>query len=502
MGNENAREVQQWSEAKFCQNRYYNYFGSDMPMTISVKELGGDNAIDQISDGRTNLGYIEIGEDFKSVTVMDGGRGISTKKTMRQDTEKMSTFLYLAVAKLYTSTNYDEDNGSASNTVGQNGVGATVSNFLSSHYTVGIVSKNPEKHNVKNVISIMDESKYSKEVHSRFYDNPTGAVYGYHFQDGEPTIDGTPMDQETPEWIGINVPKFYGEDETFGFLFHAEYNRSVIDEGINIDWIRDYIKTRLGECKIKDKDIYLTFRYPEEKDDIVTMKEIIFVRAVEPTEFSKINKDKIDNKEMFVISSWEDYVNEVKKSNPEDVFGPFSIGYYQVFYAKDSKLLEHIPNIVQGAQVTNSKQIPITFDVGNTTIKIPVPCVFKLDAKIARGLTYTDQTKRKLGSNKKTPPKINLNCLEIQFNRTPELKEHFERIANEKFLEKSGKKISSDFYWKATGGETAREFFSKDVDSNKSLAFILNSIKDDLDVIEYCAKNNISIETLEKAVNE
>lgn len=501
-----GREGTQWSEQEFCRNRFYNFLGNRMPSTISVKELGGDNAIDQISDGKTNVGYIEIGEDFRSVTVLDGGKGISLRQTIRKDNGKPSTFLFLNVAKLYTSTNYQEDANSniadASSTIGQNGIGTKVSNFCSSHFTVGIVAKNPEKHSSKVVVNTIPEDTFNQSIHDKIYGtekNPaTGCVKGYHFQRGIETIDGTPMDEAVPEWIRVNVPKFYEQDGTFGYFVHAEYDQEILGDDIDCNWIKDYIKARLSGCSNTKEDITFVFRYPtkSDDDDKVKMNEVIFVKPVNPKEFEKSHKKEIESGKLEIITSWEDMCEEVKRANPDKIWGPFDYGFFKIYYSKDAELLANIPNIAQGAKVNNPKQFMKAFTVGNSTIKIPVPCVFKLSAKNARGLGYNDQTKERLASNQKTPAKLHINCLEKQFDKVLEMKEYFNKLANDKFLAGTGKKIHSDFYWPANGGETAREFFSKGVTKKEDLAFILNQIKDDEDVAKYCKENNIDFDKL------
>lgn len=510
MGSVNeGREGIQWSEQEFCRNRFYNYLGNAHPSTISVKELGGDNAIDQISDGKTNIGYIEIGKDFKSVTVLDGGKGISLRQTIRKDNGKPSTFLFLNIAKLYTSTNYQEDDKAkiedASSTIGQNGIGSKVSNFCSSHFTAGIVARHPGKH-VKNIVkNTVPGETFDKEVHDLIYgteENPaTGCVKGYHFQRGIAKIsEDHVMTEENPEWIAVNVPLFFGEKETYGYFVHAEYDTEILGDEIDCSWIEDYIKTRISNCTVKNKDIFFTYRYPvKDADSNVTIKEKIFARPVNATEFKKTYKKDIEDGKIEVLLSWEEMCEEVKAANPGDVWGPFDFGFYKIFYAKTADLIDKIPNMAQGAKVFNPKQFTKVFPVANTTIRYAIPCCFKLTAKNARGLAYSDQTKERLVSNQKTPAKLHINCLEKQFDKISDMKEYFQRLANEKYLTGTGKKIRSDFYFPASGGKTAREFFSKHVDKEENLKFILDSIKDDPDVIAYVKENNIDLDSLVKA---
>ena len=504
---EEGRQGTQWSEVEFLKNRFYNYLGGDMPTTIACKELA-DNCTDQICDGRTNKGYFEIGENFLSVTAVDGGNGISTKKTVRIDTEKESTFLYLAIAKLYNSTNYGDQSSDDSKTVGSNGVGTKCNNFLSNIFTAGKIACHPGNHKVENINVDNFVGNLDKESFRKTYENPNGAVYGYNFMHGSATINSVDAQKENdPKWIGINVPLFEGETEPYGYMVHADYDNSItgFEDPINCQWIKDYIKVRLENAEPKDSDIYFTFRYPEKSSEgVVTMKEVVFVRALDYKAFAKEHKEEIASGRYELLISWDDQVNAIV-NNPEfsgEVFGPYHVGYFDMLFAKRPEILKDIQNVCQGSIVLNSKSIALPFDVAGQNVKMMCPVVWRLSAKRAKGLMYTDQTKRKVANKKTTPKPLNLENLEAQAKRIPELMAFLESEANAKFLKKQNSSLQSDFYWPASGGTTAREYFSEPFGKHPEYALeVFNRIKDDDAVIKYAEEKKINMNNVEKGIS-
>lgn len=517
---DDGRHGTQWTESDFIRNRFYNYLGAANPATIACKELA-DNCTDQICDGKTNKGYFEIGPDFRSVTAVDGGNGISTNKTIRIDSGKESTYLYLAVAKLYNSTNYgDQSTGDDSTTVGSNGVGSKCNNFLSSFFTAGKIAKHPSKHKVINVhpkekdvngAKFTSPEIYNEEIFRANYENPNGAVYGYNFMQGITTIDGVNEQPENePKWVGINVPLFEGETEPYGYMVHAEYDNSIIGFGDPIDcsWINDYVKARLENTTPKKNDIYFTFRYPVKNTDTdgnesVSMKEVIYIRPNNAEAFSEEHKKEISSGKYVILYSWEDQINKIVSdpSNDGDVFGPYHVGYFDILFAKKPETIKDIQNICQGSIVSNPKSINVGFDVAGTNVKLACPVVWKLSAKRATGLQYQDQTKRKVVSNKTTPKAIHLNILEHQMRKIPELMSYWESEANAKFMKKQGKILQSDFYWPASGGTSARKFFSAPLDKNPEYALeLIDRIKDDPDVIAFAESMGYDIEDIREAL--
>ena len=518
MSNQNneGRKGTQWKESDFIRNRFYNFLGADAPATIGAKELA-DNCTDQICDGKTNKGYFEIGPDFRSVVAVDGGNGISTKKTIREDTGKESTYLFLAIAKLYNSTNYGDQSDDDSTTVGSNGVGSKCNNFLSSFFTAGRIAKHPSKHKIQNVVPQAKDISgkdfnngefYKQETFDKFYKNANGAVYGYNFMQGNPTIDGVnPQGEAEPAWIGVNVPLFEGETKPYGYYVHAIYDNSIVGFGdeINVKFIQDYIKVRLESTSADKEDIYFTFRYPVKKEDgTVEMKEVVYIRPVSVKEFTKSHKKEIESGRYIVLISWEDQVKDII-NNPEyagEVFGPYHSGYYDMIFAKRPEILKDIQNVCQGAVVQNPKTINVDFDVAGTKVRMSCPVAWKLTAKRAKGLQYSDQTKRKISCNKTTPKAIHLNNLEATMRKIPELMAHWESEANSKFLKKQGKTLQSDFYWPASGGETAREYFGEPFKKNPEYALeVIDRIKNDEEVLEYALKKGYNIDSIREALS-
>ena len=104
--SDDQRKIEEWSERDFVINRYEIFLGRKMPKTIAAKELI-DNGIDQLADKKKKVNNLYIKLTRQSVLVMDSGKGIS----LDRDTSNGSSHLYLAVSKLYTSTNYQGDRG-------------------------------------------------------------------------------------------------------------------------------------------------------------------------------------------------------------------------------------------------------------------------------------------------------------------------------------------------------------------------------------------------------
>lgn len=481
-----ARQVEQWSEKQFCRNRFHNFLGSDIPSTIACKELV-DNMTDQIIDLKTPYGYFEIEEGAHSVTALDGGKGISLRQTVRKDTEKTSTFLYLAIAKLYSSTNYDDEKTN-SNITGLNGVGTKLNNFLSYNFTAGVVATTPAKHK-NNFINA--------EHASVIYQNqPETKVKGYHFQNGEPTIDGTTlMSEATPEWINIQVPHFYGREDTFGYMVHADYDDTILADPIDIDWIHRYLRAKVGQAVPKNEDIYVTFVYPTDEGK----KMITYVRALDPVTFKNNHKKEIENGTIELLSSWDEIANTIVNNSNGEVWGPIVSGYYKVIFAQNADYLKDINNMAQGAIVENSKSFSYSFTIGQNKVSVPVHCAFCLSSPVSKGIGYSDQTKRTLKTNNKTPQKLQLSNLVTAFEKCSDAKNYFESIANAKALGGT-KKIRSDAYWEAQGGVTAREYFGYYIDKLEDALNVLKRIENDPDVIKYAAEHNIDIEALKECL--
>lgn len=190
-----SRKIKQWSEKDFVRNRLPVWLGSAMPRTVSAKEII-DNGIDQINDNIAHNVVVEISKEY--VSVFDDGRGISLESS---GDEKGQSHLFLAFGKLYTSSNYE----GGENTVGTNGVGGSVTNFISDEFKAGIIT-----------------NKHFK---------------GYVWNNGVHSSEGQTFDE-------IDMPELTMNN---GFYVYAKYNPEITEDDINIDWIINYTEKRVGE---------------------------------------------------------------------------------------------------------------------------------------------------------------------------------------------------------------------------------------------------------------
>lgn len=134
---EKARKVNEANTRFIAAQRAPIFLGSNIPSTIVRKELI-DNVEDVVSERKMVATKAVIKLSKNRLVVMDNGDGISTDAGQGEKTS-----LWMAVAKLFTSSNYNGE----SESVGNNGVGATISNMtsLSSKYLVFRGPKSYEK---------------------------------------------------------------------------------------------------------------------------------------------------------------------------------------------------------------------------------------------------------------------------------------------------------------------------------------------------------------------
>lgn len=401
-----GRVVTGWEERDFVRNRSNIWFGEDMPKTVSAKEII-DNGLDQIADKKTKAKSVFIKLTRNSVLVIDDGAGISTVKN--EDSGK--TNLFLAVAKLYTSTNYE---GTESLT-GNNGVGATATNFLSKRFVAGHLNKD--------------------------------IIKGYEFEEGSHKNDGEELDT-----IKVKPNKYISK----GFYVSAEYQYDILDESINVKFLLDYIKFRTGELpeganvyvEYDTKDLTLVEKYRMgsnlAKDtlerrgvDLTKLDEAVIEESEDETEEAvsgemHISKDKDSEN---YVPSWEERAIERGLSIVRMRNG------FKYAFGKEQSQLEGFKNIVQGAPVDNPLAFRAGFTVGDFKANITVPYTFLYSAKQAP--KYTDQTKVKI--------KIFLQPIMDAFKRS-DLYSYFNKKAEEQFLESQLKNNSTESYTPATGG--------------------------------------------------
>lgn len=161
MAKANARKVEE-ANVRFVSNqRAAIFLGTDIPSTIVRKELI-DNVEDVVSERKMAATRSVIKLSRNRLMVMDNGDGIDTHT---DDPEEL-TSLWKAVSVLFSSSNYDGEEES----LGNNGVGATISNMTSTDSKY-LVFRGPKEIELE-----------KKDVPSQLQD--AGTVRGYIFHNG------------------------------------------------------------------------------------------------------------------------------------------------------------------------------------------------------------------------------------------------------------------------------------------------------------------------------
>lgn len=369
-----GRQIDKWTESEFIQNRYYVWFGSEMPKTISAKEIA-DNALDQLADFKNTKAreaFIEISKN--SVKVMDTGGGI----TLQLDEETGKSHLFLAVNKLYTSSNYEE-----TDLTGVNGVGATATNALSELFKAG---------NVRN-------NKFE----------------GYLFKNGVHKNEGKETD------------KFEFNDAPYknGFYVEANYNKKFLEDDINIPWLLDYIKLRVGE--LPKKSVVKVVTVKENTKDGVTeeiRKEYIF--------------DKIEGSENYV-KSWEERVNDI----PGSVIVNGGKGWRYAFN-KDEDAFENIKSIVKKAPIQNERRFRATYNIEDSRIVMSPTYTLNYDGTALP--KYRDQPKTELEIS-------GADIFAAMRKKAPGIYQHYYNLAQERYLKRLISGSDRNSYTPAVGNK-------------------------------------------------
>lgn len=320
-----GREMTQWSERQFVRNSYNIWFGENMPKTIAAKELV-DNAIDQISDKKSDRVHIRLWPN--RIDVMDNGDGISLKK----DKTSGKTHLYLAIAKMYTSTNY----GGTAGLTGTYGVGMVASNFLADRFKAGHITN----------------KKFT----------------GYEFENGEHSSEGENLDI---------IEDFADAPMDNGFYVSSSYGDSILEDDIDTQWIINYTKKRTGE--LREGSIVSIHLYKEEENWQLSEPKMF--------EFNKITHAD-GTKDVNYVPSWMEQVEAVK--------GHHLIRHNGWLYAlgKEVGCFSHITSIVQGAPVDCSNTFSAYFDIEDYNVKVNVPFTMFYSGKTKP--KYQDQTKQRI----------------------------------------------------------------------------------------------------------
>jgi len=325
-----SRGVEVWSEKEFVRNKYYTFLGGDEPENVACKEII-DNCIDQISSGFAKEATFKIFDGGRKFISLDSGEGISTKKMVREDTGKESTPLFLSIAKLYSSTNYQGE----SETIGAHGLGTKLNNFLSRYFCAG---------NLKN-----------------------DKIYGYYFNSGElqNTTEDTPIKFDTP--YDISLPS--GEHK--GYYVCVDFDEGIagFDKEISYDFCYNYIFKRLG-CI--NRPFNLDFCYGDRVHHFTN------------------DPAKSDSEDY--VPYWFDIIKEFSKNNR---VWEFNIPGVKYFVTIDNKFPSNLYNVCQNAPINNPLYFQASEKVNDTkyNIRLNVAYWIKTDnlEKLGR---YSDQTKK------------------------------------------------------------------------------------------------------------
>lgn len=326
-----AREVELISDRDLARKRLPIWMGSDMPQTIVMKELI-DNEIDVVSERTQSATEARIKIAPNRLKLMDNGSGISTE--IKEGTDK--TNLWLACAKMFTSSNYE----GVSDSVGANGVGLSMANFTSSKFTIMNI-------NGKN-------------------------VKGYQFSNG--FLNGTEESKVEETGDNVNNPFTFEEakekfDPMFdrGFLVDVTWDptpNDLFEDSADINWLVDYAMLRTGE--IVKGEIRLEVYADNNFETLVSS--------------SIWNKDP---KSSNYVMSWDERVKNAGGVIIKD-------GNWQIGLSTDQSNF-NIRSIVQGAPVRSQHSTNMNIKIQDEDIRVSVPVTFKYQSTDYPN--YTDQTK-------------------------------------------------------------------------------------------------------------
>lgn len=386
-----ARRIETLSEREFVQQRLHIWLGGDdaMRSTIVVKELI-DNEIDVINDPKQSATEAVINIGPNRIKAMDNGAGISTEIGEGHD----QTDLFLAVNKLYSSSNYE----GVKETVGSNGVGLTVANFTSSQCTI-MNFNGPDVRGYQFKNGVLVGSEEDPEIYR-------GTVTGDKVSN--------PESKEVAD-------KLYGPDfKDGGFLVDIIWEPAPNDmfvASMNIDWLKNYTKLRIGEIGHNGK---LTFRVYADDE---------FTTLVSENVWTSNKKPETDEE---YVPSWYERVKEAGGRIVD------TGNWRMAFFIKDDIKID---SFVQGAPVVSRHVINQSFDIQKEriTVKLCFSMYFVSDAPPR----YTDQSKVAV-----TPPYAEIAAA---FERSAEVYQHFYREAEKLYMVKVILDSGSNTYWPALG---------------------------------------------------
>ena len=406
-----AREIEILNDRGQARQRLNIWAGADMPHTIVSKELI-DNEIDCINEKKQPATecIIEIGPN--RMRLMDDGAGISTD--IKEGTDK--THLWLAIAKMFTSSNYD----GVADSIGANGVGFSTA-VLTSHKAT-VLNFNP-----------IFEGRGS---------NRHEVVKGYSFTDGY--LNGTEESKviESGDYVENAIPyeealsrfKPYFKTGFFTDITWDKVPNEVFKDNIDIPWLVNYTKIRTAEINSGR----VTFRVYEDNEFTKLKSEYKWSKNEAAKNSVDENGNYIPNEAGFTyLPSWEE---RVKKNNGELLReGP----WYIAFFNSEVK----IPPIVQGAPIKERFNVNQTITIQDYDIRMSIPYTIKYLSTDYP--PYQDQTK--------TDIRIPYSVIGRCFERSGDVYKHYYKEAEKAYMAKVISDSDSKMFWPSLGDASESE---------------------------------------------
>lgn len=400
-----GRKVKLISDRDLARKRLPIWAGSKFPHTIVIKELI-DNEIDVINESKQKANEATILLGPNRVKLMDNGDGISMEPS-----EDGKTDLWLACAKMFSSSNYD----GVMESVGANGVGMTMANYTSFQFNV-------MNFNGKDVRGYMFTDGFlngSEEAieHTEAHLEKKEQEYMDHCDNGKFGYDGVGDFVENPlsyEEANEHFQPMYEHGFLVDAIWHDTPNK-LFSEGPELNWLINYVHVRMGEVtrgrvilKVYDSN---DFENEDPKLERVWHK----------------NKD-----EEGYVPSWQE---RVKNS------GGIVIreGAWHIGFSTDEKM--EIPSVVQGAPVDGRTKTTVGIDINNESISVQIPITFKYLSD--EYPPYQDQTK--------TQVRFPYYAVGKAFERSGTVYKYFHQKAVEKYTAKVIAEANVSMYWPCLG---------------------------------------------------
>lgn len=150
-------QIQIFSEIEQVQRNITTFIGeNDNPRHLVTEVL--DNALDEMVNGYADTVRIDIDNKTHIITVFDNGRGLPMHTVKNPETGQEYDSIVAVATKLHSSGKFDRDTYKVS--IGQNGIGTTAVNFLSSDFIIDT------KHGNTAAKYIFENGKFVSKINS------------------------------------------------------------------------------------------------------------------------------------------------------------------------------------------------------------------------------------------------------------------------------------------------------------------------------------------------